>query len=383
MGSLLSAQQYQTGVVLDSLAVADSSNETFALYLPTSYAPNKLSPILFIFSPSANGRNAIKAFEKAAETYNYILVCSNNARNGPINRNLDIAQRLFDHIFANFTIREHGIYLAGFSGGSRLASTIATLSGEFEGVIACGAGFSSVPAYRPSTQNFLYAGICGNKDMNYKEMIGVETYLNRLNFRNTLFTFDGGHKWPPNEQIIMAFNWLEIESLKKGHLKKADSEVLKSYTKNLEGAKTAVLDKQLLLAAEYYKRAVKTYGSFFNLDSVRQKLKDIQRNNEYISALKSREKAFKKETVLTSSFLNRFDRDYENPEEATLNWWTKAFEKLNKQGAKDDSEFGNMIERLRFKVFVAAYMKTNSDRSTSSESQVAFCKALVSKLYPK
>ena len=381
--SVLTAQQFETGVLIDSIPVANSTNETFALYLPKTYEPDDLSPILFIFSPSGNGKNGVETFVQAAEAHNHILVCSNNSRNGSLDLNFAIAQRLFTHIFETFNINENRLYLAGFSGGSRLATAIATVSDQIDGVIACGAGFSSVPSYMPSTQNFSYAGLCGDRDMNYKEMIDVRRYLNRLNLRNTLFTFHGGHKWPPIEQILMAFDWLEIESLKKGHLKKPDIEISTSYLKNLEGAKIALKNNQPLLSAEYYERAVNTYCSFFNLDSVRQKLQNIKKSKVYISTLKFREKAFKKEDVLTSIFNNRFHSDYENPEKASLKWWEKEFEKLNKQGAKADSEMPKMIERLRFRVFVAAYMKNNSDRFKSRENQVAFCKALISQLYPK
>lgn len=383
LGSMLNAQQFETGVVLDSIPVANSSKETFALYLPQAYNPKELSPLLIVFSPSAKGKEAVETFVKAAETYNYIIVCSNNSRNGLLDRNFAVAQRLFNHIFSNFNIHPNRFYLAGFSGGSRLATAIATSSDHVAGVIACGAGFSSVPSYIPSTQDFSYAGICGDRDMNYKEMIDVQGYLNRLNFRNTLFTFDGGHKWPPNEQILMAFDWLEIESLKKDHLKKPDSEVLKSYSKNLERAKIALKNNNPLLSVEYYERAINTYDSFFDLDSLRQKLHGIKKSKIYNSTLKFRDKAFKKEAVLTSFFLNRFDRDYENPENADLQWWERQFEKLGKQGAKADFEMPKMIERVRFKVFVAAYMKNNSDTLIPKKNQKAFCKALFSSLYPQ
>lgn len=382
-GAIVNAQQFKTGVVLDSIPVANSSNETFTLYLPKAHNPNQLSSLLIVFSPSGNGEEGIKTFVKAAETYNYILVCSNNSRNGLLDGNIAVAQGLFNHIFSNFNIHPNRFYLAGFSGGSRLATAIATGSDHVAGVIACGAGFASVPSYIPSTQNFVYAGICGDRDMNYKEMVNAKSYLKRIKFRNTLFTFDGGHMWPPNEQIMMAFDWFEIESLKKGHLQKPDGEVLKSYSKNIERAKIALKNNQHLLAAEYYERTVNTYGSLFNLDSVRQKLQNIRKNKAYTSTLKFRKKAFEKEAVLTPFFLKRFDSDFESPEKANLKWWEREFEKLKKPSAKTHSETAKMIERVRFKVFVAAYMKNNSDSFKPKEKQVAFCKALVSQLYPK
>lgn len=382
-GSMLNAQQFETGVILDSIAVTNSNEETFALYLPKGHKPDELSPILFIFSPSANGKKGIETFVKASEAYNYILVCSNNSRNGPFGRNFEIAQGLFNHIFTNFKIRENGVFLAGFSGGSRLAAAIAAVSDKIEGVIACGAGFSSVPSYTPSTQNFSYAGLCGDRDMNYKEMIGVEKYLNQIKFSNTLFTFDGNHEWPPNEQILMALEWLETVAHKKGHLKKSDDEVKASYLKSFERAKIAMNNNQHLSAVAHYERTLNTYGSFFELDSVRQELKSIKKDKAYIGAVKSREKAFKAEEVLTLFFFSRFEKDYEKPEKANLKWWDKELEKLSKQEARADIESQKMIERLRFKVMAMAYERASLNSSKLAENKKVFCKAIVSRFYTK
>lgn len=379
----VNAQQFETGVIIDSIPVANSTNETFTLYLPKTYKPNELSPILFIFSPSGNGKSGVEAFIKAAEAYNHILVCSNNSRNGSVERNFAIAQRLFTHAFSNFNILKNRTYLAGFSGGSRLVTAIATVSSEIEGVIACGAGFLSNPSYMPSTQKFSYAGLCGDRDMNYREMIGVKGYLDHSKFSNTFFSFEGDHKWPPNEQLLMAFDWLEIEALKKGHLKKPNTEIKTGYLKNFARAKTETENNRPLIAAAHYERVIDTYGSFFNVDSVHQTLQYFKKSKDYTRVFKSREKAFEKETLLTSFFLNRFEKDNESPEKANFKWWEKEFEKLNKLDAKANTQMINMHARLRFRIFVAAYLKTNRDASKSNQEQQNFCKSLVSLLSSK
>lgn len=383
LASVLNAQQFESGVILDSIPISNSTDESFTLYLPKSYNPNAFSPILFIFSPSGRGKKGVEVFVKAAETYNHILVCSNNSRNGSIDRNFAIAQRLFDHVFSTFTIDKKRIYLSGFSGGSRLASAIATLSGQIEGVIGCGAGFLPSPLYKPSTKDFAYVGLCGDRDMNYTEMIGVKKYFNRIKFSNTLFTFDGNHEWPPNKQVLMAFAWLETEAQKKGYLTKTNEELKTGYLKDIVRAKTAMKNNQPLLAVEHYERTVNTYGSFFNLDSVRQEFQNIKKNKAYTSALKSRENAFEKEEVLTSIFFSRFEKDYEKAEKANLKWWDKEFEKLNKQEVKADVQMIKMLERLRFKVFVMAYSKSNRDISTINQKQQDFCTSLISLLSSK
>ena len=164
---IFSQNHFKKGSIIDSIPVKNTKTETFALYLPSSFNHQELSSIVFVYDPSAKGKSGIKPFIKASEKYGFIIVCSNNSKNGSNDKNFSISNNLFSHVFSFFKIKESEMYLSGFSGGSRLASSIASITNQFTGVIACGAGFSSVPEYRPSSQKYYYVGICGNRDMNY------------------------------------------------------------------------------------------------------------------------------------------------------------------------------------------------------------------------
>ncbi len=375
----LNAQVFESGVILDSLPIANNSDETFALYLPKPYSPKKLSPVLFIFSPSGNGRRGIEVFKKAAEAFNYILVCSNNARNGPHNRNFAIAERLLNHVFANFSIDENRIYLAGFSGGSRLATSIAVLTGLFKGVIACGAGFPSVPEYIPSNQDFYYVGICGDRDMNFQEMLDTSTYLNRLKFRNTLFTFDGNHIWPPNEQLFIAFETLETEAYKKGTLKLTPDRLKSGYIKNYILIKAAISQEKPLLAAERYQHTLNTYGIYYNLDSLKNGLAKLKKSRSYVNVSKQRNIAFESEDLFSEKLISRFMNEFDNPERVNLKWWDKELERLDKLAKKSNPETNKMAERVQYKLFAAAY-EINHFESDMGSMQKEFRNAILSKI---
>ena len=84
---------FPKGKIIDSVSLGKGSKETFSLYLPHQYNPNELSSIVFIYELAPRGKVGITPFIKAAETYNYILVCSNDSKNGPYQRNFDITNR--------------------------------------------------------------------------------------------------------------------------------------------------------------------------------------------------------------------------------------------------------------------------------------------------
>ncbi|MDH7444502.1 hypothetical protein [Aquimarina sp. 2201CG14-23] len=376
------AQTYESGKIVDSISVSGMTDETFALYLPKSFDPNIVSPVVFVFDPGAEGKRGITQFIKASETYGYILVCSNNTKNGPYDRNFEITNRLFEFVFANFKIKQNEVYLSGFSGGSRLASAIAVLTDQIAGVIGCGAGFSLEQSHIPTTQRFVYAGVCGNRDMNYQEMIRAKGYLQKLNFTNTLITYDGTHSWTPSDQILKAFDWLEIQLHIKEVKVKETSEIYKSYQKMYNLALKAEREEDLLVAVENYERTLTTYNSFYRLDSIKNKLTEIHNSKAYKNVLKSVSKAFDKENELTKMFTKRLFEDYKNPDKINVKWWQKELSKLEKF-EDEDIEMKKMLERLRFQIFAIAHSMNNPNLYTSNEKQKELTYLIRKLVYPE
>lgn len=378
----LSAQEtYEAGTIIDSIPIANKKDENFSLYLPESFRYDELNSIVFIFEPMGRATLGIEVFREAAETYGHILVCSNAIRNGSYQRNFEMTERLINHVFSEFNINENQIYLAGFSGGSRLASAIATLTNIATGVIACGAGFTA--SHTPSTQKFDYVGICGNKDMNFMEMMSVHRYLENIKFNNTLFTFDGNHRWPPQDEILKAFDWLSIEAHKRGLIKKSKKELHTSYVTNLKLAKKTETSKNPLRAIEEYERVLSTYKTFYTLDSVATKIDALKKRKANIRAEKSRKIAFEKENKYTELAVSRFNEDFSNAKKVNVSWWKKQLTKIDKERDSADSEIDNMVERLRYKIYAMAYEKMIFTNPKATAEQVAFCKEVCKLIYPK
>lgn len=371
---------YESGKILDSIAVPNTNGESFALYLPESFDAETLSSIVFIFEPMGRGKLGIQVFAEAANTHGHVLVCSNTIKNGPYDRNFEMTERLINHIFSQYNVSQNQIYFAGFSGGSRLATAIATLTNMAAGVIACGAGFTA--SHVPSTQQFDYVGICGNKDMNLMEMMSVGRYLQKLNFSNTLFTFDGDHRWPPKDQILRAFDWLSVQAHNKGLIEKSEKAIRMYYTKNLEFAKKAEASNNTIRALEDYERALSAYNTFYTLDSVATKIEALKESKGYKSAVKSREIAFEKEDKYTEMFSSKFDEGFNNPKRINLSWWKKQLGKIKNEKNATNMEMDNMMSRLEYKIYAMAYEKMLFARPKASNEQVAFCRDIIKMIYP-
>ena len=55
-GFTITQTNLEKGKVIDSIRVNENTNETYALYLPTSFNANEPSSIVFIYEPAARGK---------------------------------------------------------------------------------------------------------------------------------------------------------------------------------------------------------------------------------------------------------------------------------------------------------------------------------------
>ncbi len=373
------AQTFEKGKIIDSVVVENAENESYALYLPNSLPHNAPAPIIFVFDPAARGRVGVQPFVGASEKYGAILVCSNNSKNSTYDKNFEIANRLFNSVFPNFRIDEKKMFISGFSGGSRLASAIAVLTNQFSGVIGCGAGFSDAPQHQPQPTNksFVYAGICGEKDMNYTEMLRNNDFLDKFKFTNTLFTFDGNHRWPDSKHIEAALDWIFLK-VSPGYLKNGVQDWLNSHYKK---ANQLTEQKQWILAEKTYRRLLDTKIDDPILDTALAQHKKILTSKAYLSEKKTFEQVLKLESKLSQKMFEKFRSSVHSKKEVNMKSWEKEMSKLSGYG--DKKYYSKMVYRLKFMLYAAAAEAKNPNLNTPTAQQIQFYNALQNIIYPR
>ena len=376
----VTAQNIQKGELLDSILVQNHQGESYALYMPNSLIDAQPAPIIFVFDPAARGTVGINPFIDVSEEYGYIIVCSNNSKNGPYENNFKVAENLFDAIFSNFNVDTDRMYLAGFSGGSRLATAIACLSNKFSAVIGCGAGFSGAPEHTPTFQDFTYVGVCGNEDTNYREMLNNKSFFKQFNFKNTLITFDGNHQWPSRKEINRAFRWLVINENKESM---GSELILKQFHADYTETKAFLKSEKVLLAAENYDRMLQSYSAALKIDSLRNQYNDLIKSKSYKKAKKSLSSALIMEADLTGKLVTRLKSDFKNPEKAKLSWWEKEIEKLDDIKNKKGEQFKKMVARIKFNIFAIIYERNSLSHGQLTESEIALGKNIRQIIYPR
>jgi len=216
--------QESRGKVVSSLACLDDPSQSYALYLPSNYSPDRAWPIFYVFDPDARGGVPVEFYEKPAERYGYILAASNNSRNGPYEPAMAAAQAVWSDTHRRFSIDPKRVYTMGFSGGARFATAfaLACQSCRITGVMAHGAGFPAGKA--EDKPPFFYFAAVGNADFNLPEILKLRRELEALGADFKVEIHDGSHEWAPPGVFEHALAWMDLKAMQAGTLA-PDSEL--------------------------------------------------------------------------------------------------------------------------------------------------------------
>jgi predicted esterase len=250
------ASDLPRGKVVEKVVCAANPQESYALYLPSGYTPDRAWPILYVLDPRSQGTAAAERFRQGAEKYGYILASSNNTLSDTsIDPNVQALRAMWADTHGRLAIDDHRVFGAGFSGTVRSCCTLArAVPGTFVGIIGAGAGF---PFHEPPKKGdpFVFFGTVGDKDFNYYEMMDLEPRLREAGITHSVEIFDGVHQWPPEELATRALGWMEIQAMKAG-LRPRDPGVIEElWGQTIAHARAAEIAGDLFQAHRYYASA--------------------------------------------------------------------------------------------------------------------------------
>jgi predicted esterase len=226
------------GALVERVPCAGQPDQAYALYLPSTYTPDRRWPILYAFDARENGRRVAELFRPAAEVHGWIVVSSwNTASDGPMAPNFTAMHALWADTHARFAIDDSRVYAAGYSGTVRFACILAlTAPGTIAGVIGAGAGFPF--GSTPKKDNpFAFFGTVGDRDFNYYEMNDLDAAMGALGLPHRIEHFSGLHDWPPADLARKAVAWMELQAMKSGKREKSPALVEAEWARDRERAR--------------------------------------------------------------------------------------------------------------------------------------------------
>ena len=311
-----------------------------SIFLP-SQRPAQ-APLILALDAQGDGDRPVKEYQDLAAQRGWILVGSHNSQNGrPAQQNITAVSRTLDQLLAHYEVDPGRIYLAGFSGGARIAYLTAAQRQEVAGVVTCGAGM----APQPQERGFSVFGIVGDEDFNYLEMVQVHMALTTGGKPNWLEVVDGGHTWPPAETMGDAWDWLDFRAMEYGTLP-VDSARLEACQKKIqaEGEPNDPRNEMQRLEKE-----LSWLGG--DIEEFRPRLQAAQRKLAYRQAVMEDRQRMEEEARLRQDFQFKLQTE-------GLDFWEKEARRLRKEG-EQDNEDGKMTIRGVNLLSLLSYSYTN------------------------
>ena len=290
------------GEVIPKIVSSTDTKYSYAIYLPSYYTEEKTFPVIFAFDPVARGPVPVGRFKEAAEKYGYIVVASNNSRNGLRNFESGAIRNMVEETLARFSINRNRVYLTGFSGGARLALSFAdSTNGVVAGVVICGAGFS--PQSPRKDLPFAIYGTVGDEDFNYSEMRTLDKKLSELNLAHHFEIFAGSHDWASSDLCIKALEWLDLQAMKTHRLKKDDTFIENVWKRSVDEATNFETHGKPFEAFNAVNALVQDFRGLRDVSEIERKLNPLQADKAVKRVLKTDKDEIEKETDLTKQLM--------------------------------------------------------------------------------
>ena len=279
------------GTVIPKVSCTGNPQLSYALYLPSTYSRDRRWPIIYAFDPGARGEIAVESIRDAAEKSGYIVVASNDSRNGAEAVSTQAIGAIWDDTQQRFSINERRRYFAGMSGGARLAVAFAmSCNGCVAGVIANGAGFPL--GRKPSNSiKFAYFAAYGNADFNFLEFVDLRRELEESGIQFRIRVFEGEHGWAPPEVWQDALDWMDVQAIRAGSLKGDNARTKELYDAAIQRASQLLAQHDVLAASREYQFTARDFSGLTDVAAAQKEVNALSNDNQLKSAEKQEKDA--------------------------------------------------------------------------------------------
>jgi pimeloyl-ACP methyl ester carboxylesterase len=363
----------ETGKIISKVLCKEDPSQSYSLYIPAKNN-NETLTVIYFFDPHGDGSLPLVKYKTLADEYHFILVGSNNSKNGiawPTSEK--IWNILSDDIQKRLVINTNRIYTCGFSGGAKVATLIALNHAEVKGVIANGAGMPDIT--HAGNFQFSFTAVTGYGDMNMTDLVAINNDLANTQTHHRIIFFEGKHEWAPENTMRIAFAGLQLDAMREKLIAFNDLFVNNYITQSKERILTFLKDNNYLYAERESELSInmldgltKDVSWFINKEAA------IKNNPVYKKQWLVNKNLFATEQNIKAVFDQQFQKE-------DINYWTKTIKEVQLK-AKAKTAEGAMYQRLQAYLSLAFYSISNQLIEAAKNEEAEYFVSLYKKSDP-
>jgi len=339
------------GSIINPVVCKADPTQSYALYIPRK-GNMAAMPVVYFFDPHGDGSLPLKKYKMLAEAYGFILVGSNNSRNGnDWSLTGNIWNRLADDVTHRLKIDSRRIYLCGFSGGAKVAGWVAIQHpAGVCGVIAGGAGLPD--GVSAGDFPFSFTALAGEGDMNLTELVAITSEFDRTRTRHRIIVFDGKHEWAPLAVMDQAFAGWQLEAMHDGRIPKDPAFVNRVVAAGKSRLEAATRAGRLIRAEQECGVAISFLDGLTGETAwFKQKAAALAANPQFQKQRQTQEALLNREQAIKADYMQHF-------QQGDLRYWQQTIKDLETRAAAPTPERG-MDQRLLAYLSLAFYSISN------------------------
>lgn len=349
--------------------------------------------MLYAFDPGARGQIPVERFKEAAEQFGWILIGSNNLRNGEFQPSIDAWNAIVKDTHDRFAIDDERVYLTGFSGGARLAFYFAIRCRDcIAGVIASGAGFPAGVTPSPALHFAVYC-TTGIEDFNFGEVKTLADALDKSGMTHRTEVFTGRHEWPPSSVAIEALEWMELQAMKSGKRQRDDSLIESIWQTRLRQGADLENSKKLYDAYQIYFALNDSFKGLRDVAAVEKRIKQLRDTPEVKTAIRNEQQQIRKQREIETRINALLSARARNGEEGAENTneildpetrLKGMFADLRKQADRiEDTDERRIARRVLDGVFIGLFERGSNQLQTKRYDDAVKSFELATALHPE
>ena len=374
----------QKGMVNEGIAISDSLQDTYALFIPSNFDPKTPNKILYVFDPMGDGVRAARLFMTALPTDDFVIATNQFPLTDDLESNMNKIIKLIENTSSIIKMNPQQIYVAGLDEGARVASGLTYLVTNLAGVLLVNDVFMRYDL-QPKKKNEIVLGLTGNASPNYYKMQSAFDRLQFMNKDDKLFEYDGEDGWPRLDYLGTVFSTLYFLRQDADNKELVDELVEHSFKKDSTTVDALVARQDYRIAYKLIGQLKDKYRGLMKLRPLRKQIQQLRRNKGYRDERNRINDDAEDEAILLDDLNYFLDNDLFLADFENLGYWNDRVTQFKKAEENPSKPYEQQVAK-RMLGFIKNSLNEygqNMNSTVMSADQLIFFYVLKTVVNPK